>query len=143
MQKRPDILALVLFVVLLVYAAGLDVFIIPVVQNMLASVDAQLAIPSRIAVTVSQYGFASVMAFLLLIAGGLKLMTSGNEDRAGQARVLNLACLLVAAFMVAQGWIFVDLALSAGKIVNRKPRQSTSVELSTPRSPLAVRASGP
>ena len=126
MKKRPEIVALVLFTVLLFYAVGLNIFIVPVVQNMMATVDAQLSFLSRVAVTISQYGFVSVMALLLTIAAGLKRSTTGNDDRAGQARVLNLASLVVTVFMVAQGWIFVDMAVSASKIVNRNPRQTAS-----------------
>ena len=50
------------------------------------------------------------------------------EDRAQQARVLNLASLVVTVFIMLQGWMFVDLALSATKIVNRNGRQTASAE---------------
>lgn len=131
MRKRPEIVALLLLTVLMAYAAGLNVFVIPVVQNMVASANAGFTLPSRIAIAISQYAFGGFLLFVALLAFALK-RTRPNEDRAQQARVLNLASLVLAVFIVLQGWMFVDMAVAAHAIVNPQFRKTASVSPSMP-----------
>ena len=125
MRKRPEIVAFILFAALIVYGAGLNVFIIPVVQNMLGAVDAPLMWPSRAAIAISQNAGGEFLLFIALLALVLK-RTKPNDDRVQQARVLNIASLMFTVFIMLQGWIFVDMALSATKIVNQGARRTAS-----------------
>lgn len=131
MRKRPEIVALLLFAALVAYAAGLQVFILPVIRNMLATVDAPLALPSRIAATIGQNGLGTFLVFVALLAFVLNRIKP-VADRATQALVLNIANLVVVAFIMLQGWIFVDLALSATKIVNQGARKTATATLTMP-----------
>lgn len=137
MRKRPEIVALVLLVVLMAYAAGLHVFVIPVVQNMMASANAGFTLPSRIAIVISQNAYGEFLLFVALLAFALK-RTKPTDDRAQQARVLNLASLVVSVFIVLQGWMFVDMAVAAHVIVNPQVRKTASIN---PLMPVGMRAS--
>ena len=131
MRRRPELVALVLLAVLMAYAAGLNVFVIPVVQNMVASANAQFTIPSRIAIAISQYALGGFLLFVALLALALK-RTKPNDDRPQQARVINLASLVLSIFIVLQGWMFVDMAVAAHQIVNPSARRTASGPAAAP-----------
>lgn len=143
MFKRPDVTAVLLFVSLLLYAASLNVFVIPVVANMVASANGEFSTLSRAALTVGQNSTIAVLVLVALVAGVLKL-TKATGDRARQAGVMNLANLVVMVYVAAQAWIFVDMCIQASAIVNPKLRKTAEATLSAPAQwPDVARASAP
>jgi len=58
--------------------------------------------------------------------------TQPSGDRAQQARVLNLASIVVAVFIALQGWTFVDIAINAHALINPQFRKTADATLSAP-----------
>ena len=125
MKTRPEIVALLLFVVLTAYAAAQHVFVIPVIQYMLVSAGAVVSIPGRIAITISQYGLGAFLLFICFTLLALSRIKPA-KDAVQQARVLNLATLAVVLFVVMEGSLYVDLAKSASKVM-QSGRQTSSL----------------
>lgn len=124
MKKRPEIVALLLFVVLTAYAAAQHVFVIPVIQYMLVTAGAIVSLPGRIAITMSQYGLGAFLLFICFTLLALSRVKPA-KDAAQQVRVLNLATLVVVLFVVMEGSLYVDLARSASKVM-KSGRQTAS-----------------
>ncbi len=127
MKKRPEIVALVLLVVLTVYATAQQLFIMPVVQYMLVQANAFVSLPGRIFIQTSKFGSLEFLAFVALTLFALKRLQPAG-DRAQQARVLNLASILMVLFILGQASLYVDLAKSAGKVM-QAGRQTASVDI--------------
>ena len=116
MRKRPDVVALVLLVVLTAYAATQQVFVVPVMQNMLASAHVPVSLPARNFIAVSPFAMVGFFAFAivtLLVARRVR----PAEDRAQQAQVFNLASIVVSLFILGQAALYIDVAKSAGKVM--------------------------
>ena len=126
MRKRPEIVALILFAVLVFYGTGLNMFIVPVMQNMLATVSAPLSWPTRVYAIVNANALGELLLFIALVAFALS-RAKPKDDPVQQARVLNFASLVVTVFLALQAGIFFDLAVSATKIVNQNSRRIASV----------------
>ena len=117
MKKRPEIVALVLLVVLTGYAVAQQWFIIPVIRYMLVQANAFLSLPGRIFIQTSRFGALEFLAFVVLTLVALRRSRPAG-DRAQQARVLNLASILMVLFLLGQASLYVDLTKSASKVMH-------------------------
>ena len=126
MKKRPEIVALVLLVVLTAYATAQQLFIMPVIQYMLVQANAFLSLPGRIFIQTSKFGLLEFLAFVVLTLVALRRLQPAG-DRAQQARVLNLASILMVIFLLGQASLYVDLAKSAGKVMHAG--QTASIDI--------------
>ena len=124
MKNRPEIVAMVLLVVLTAYAAAHQIFLIPVVQYLLANTNAPISLPGRISISLSQYGFAGFLIFVGATLYALRKIEP-SKDRIQQAGVMNVASIVVTLFILLQASLYVDMLKSAPTFL--KGAQTASV----------------
>ena len=117
MKKHPEVVALILLVALTAFTAAQQLFIVPVVQYMLSSARVPMSFPARAFIATSRFSGWEFVAFVLLTLFALRRVRP-VDDRADQARVLNIASIVVLLFILGQASLFVDLSKSAGRIMH-------------------------
>ena len=125
MRKHPEIVALILLIGLTALTAAQQVFIIPVVQHMLATASVPVSLPGRNFIAVSRFLFWGFVAFVLVTLLALRRARPA-ADRAQQAQVLNVASIVVVLTLSGQFALFVDVAKSASRIMNNGARPTAS-----------------
>ena len=92
---------------------------------MLVQASVFVSLPARIFIRTSQFGWLEFLAFVVLTLVALKRLRPAG-DRAQQARVLNLASILMVLFILGQASVLVDLAKSSSKVM-QAGRQTASI----------------
>lgn len=125
MKNRPDIIALLLLIVLTALTAAQQVFIVPVVRDMLATASVPVSLPGRIFIAASRGALWEFAALLLVTVLALRRLHP-RDDRARQAQVLNVASIAMALILLGQAALFVNLARSTGRAPNSGGQETAS-----------------
>jgi type II secretory pathway component PulF len=111
MTRTGMLLALVAAALLLAYATLMNVYVVPVFQSLLMGLGVGFSTPAQIALGVGQWG----AVLIALLAGAVAAGLWRARTHAGVAtpdRILGLTQLVLVLYVVAQGFVFVDVAIN-------------------------------
>lgn len=106
MSRTSTLLGGALLVLLILLAAFIQVKLVPVFVAIMEGLGVAFSAPARLSMGLASLGYVLVPLLLVAVAVGFRALP---EER--RSAVLSGASFLVAAFLVLQSAIFVDLAI--------------------------------